>query len=127
MKSAEQPVAIVAAFLPLACYLLLVAAAVYSWAVVGTWPSYGNPDPKDLPVRTVYTIAIIATLVGIASVVVLPVLELAFMAVRRAWRKQWRPHGRRIVAVYGIGALLWIVGVVRWRIDAGGLVNWIFD
>jgi hypothetical protein len=128
MKKAEQPIASVVAMLPLACYVLLVAAACYSWAVVGSWPSYGNPDPKNLPVRAVYTTAIIATLIGIVSVLILPIAELAFMAVRRLWRKEWRLHGTRIVVFYGIGAALWIVDVLRWRrVDASGLVNWIFD
>ena len=114
--------------LPLACYLLLVAAACYSWAVFGSWPSYGNPDPKNLPVRAVYIMASIATLAGIFSVLLLPIAELAFMVLRRVWRQGWRPHGARIVGFYGIGAVLWIVDVLRWRcIDAGGLVNWIFD
>jgi len=114
--------------LPLACYVLLVAAACYSWAVVGRWPSYGTPDPKNLPVRAVHTIASIATLVGIVSVLLLPIAELVCTVVRRLWRKVGRVHDPRIVLFYGIGAVLWIVDVLRWRsIDAGGLVNWIFD
>jgi hypothetical protein len=127
MNKAQQPIATVVALLPLACYVLLVAAACYSWAAVGNWPSYGNPDPKNLPIRAIYTTAIIATLVGIVSVLLLPIAELAFMGVRQLWRKEWRPHGKRIAVFYCIGAVLWIVGFLRWRMDGGGLVNWIFD
>ena|SRR5688500_11422903 len=123
MNKAQQPIATVVALLPLACYVLLTGAACYSWTAFGNWPSYGNPDPKNLPIRAIYTIAAGATLVGIASVLLLPIAEVAFMGVRR----QWRPHGRRIFVLYGIGAVLWIVGLLRWRTDSGGLVNWIFD
>jgi hypothetical protein len=127
MTKTHPPIATALAALPLACYALLVAAAGYTWAAVGNWPSYGNPDPKNLPVRAVYTVAATATLVGLASVILLPIAELALVSVRRLCRKEWLPHSKRVVALYGIGAVLWIVGVLRWRMDAGGLVNWIFD
>ena len=127
MNKAKRPIATTVALLPLACYLLLAGAACYSWVVFGNWPSYGNPDPKNPPVRAVYTIAAIATLVGIISILLLPIVEVAFLSVRRLWRKEWPPHGPRMFVLYGIGAVLWIVGLLRWRTDSGGLVNWIFD
>jgi hypothetical protein len=127
MNKPPSPIALLVAALPLACHLVLVAAACYTWAAVGNWPSYGNPDPKNLPVNAVYTIAITATLIGVASVLVLPMAAVARVAVRRFWCKEWRVPGKRVVLLYGVGALLWIVGVLRWRTDAGGLVNWIFD
>jgi hypothetical protein len=126
-KIQSSTIATVMAALPLACYALLVAAACYTWVAVGNWPSYGNPDPSDLPVQAVYTIAITASLAGITSVLLLPIAELAFLGARRLWRKEWRSHGKRVIVLYGIGAMLWIVGVLRWRMDGGGLVNWIFD
>ncbi len=128
MDRTYHPIATVVSALPLACYILLVAAACYTWVAVGNWPSYGNPDPKNLPVRAVYIVASTATLVGVTSVILLPIAELGFVGVQRLWRKEWRPHGKRVVVLYSIGAMLWIVGVLRWRsIDASGLVNWIFD
>jgi hypothetical protein len=127
MARTPQPIASAVAALPLVCYMLLVAAACYTWVAVGNWPTYGNPDPKNLPIRAVYTAASIATLGGIAAVILLPIAELAFVGVRGLRRKEWRPHGWRVIVLYSIGAVLWIVGVLRWRMDGGGLVNWIFD
>ena len=80
MNKAQKPIATIVALLPLACYVILTGAACYSWAVFGNWPSYGNPDPKNLPVRAVYTLAAVATLVGIVSVLLLPIAEIAFGA-----------------------------------------------
>jgi hypothetical protein len=127
MKNEQQRIATAVAVLPLTCYAVLFAAACYTWFAVGNWPSYGNPDPKNIPSRTIYLVAVVATLIGLISVLLCPIAEFAFMGVRRVWRKEWRPHGKRIVVLYGIGAVFWIVGVLRWRMDGGGLVNWIFD
>ena len=127
MKTRREPFATFVALIPLGCYLLLVAAACYSWAVVGNWPSYGRPDPKDLPIRAVAQVASFATLVGIAAVILCPLAEMVFVGVRGLRRSNWRPHSRRIFVYYAIGAVLWIVGVIGWVTSHGGLVNWIFD
>ena len=127
MNLPNQSIARVAALVPVTCYGMLVAAACYTRVTVGNWPSYGNPDPKDLPHSFVNVAAITASLIGIASVLLLPIAELAFMALRAFWRKEWRPHGIRIVAVFAVGAVLWIAEIVRLRNGAGGLVDWIFD
>ncbi|MGH8020950.1 MAG: hypothetical protein ACREIA_22240 [Opitutaceae bacterium] len=127
MKNPHQPFATTIALLPLACYLVLVAAACHTWFAVGNWPSYGNPDPKNLPVREVYVVAIYATLIGLVSVLLCPIVELAFLGLQRALKKDWKPHGSLVVRTYAIGSILWVIAFLRWLMDAGGLVNWIFD
>ena len=127
MVNRREPLAIAVASLPLACNAVLVAAACYCWAAVGNWPSYGRPDPKDLPLRAVYYSASIATLAGLVSVTLCPLAEMIYLCVQRVRTKQWRLHSARIFALYGIGAALWIIGVIGWVTSKGGLVNWIFD
>jgi len=127
MNVRKQSIARVAALVPVTCYGMLVAAACYTWVTVGNWPSYGNPDPKDLPHSFVNVAAVTATLVGIASVLLLPIAELAFMALRAFLKKEWRPHGIRVVLFFTVGAALWIADFVRFRVGGGGLVEWIFD
>jgi hypothetical protein len=109
--------------MPLLCYLILVAAACYTYFALGHWPSYNNPDPKNLPQPWVYTVTVSAVLLGMLMVICGPV----FMVIRNAWTKTWKVHVSRNVVLYGIGAALWVVGYFRWVLDGSGLVNWIFD
>ena len=126
-KAPASPLATAIALLPLGCYVVLVGAACYTWFAVGNWPTYGNPDPKNLPVRAVYTVAASATLLGLVSVALCPIAEFAVMALRRVLKKNGKPHGKRVGYSYAIGAILWVIDFVRWPMGAGGLVDWIFD
>ena len=135
---AKSPVAVIfdvrqqamhrVSILPAICYAVLFVFACCAAVQIGHWPYYAHPDPKDLPsLRTVYRAASYATLMGLVSVILLPVGHVMFRAFA-AWRK-WRIDQKtRGVALYCAGATLWIIDVVfgltysRWS-----LISWVFD
>jgi hypothetical protein len=97
--------------LPLACYGVLIAYACYAWFQIGHWPYYAHPDPKELPHRVLLNIATFAFLVGICSVIIVPVGYLIWRMVM-AWRKKPAPPHRRPVLWYLAGVALWVLDSV---------------
>ena len=113
---------------PLICYGLVLVYACYAAAVVGHWPYYAHPDPKNLPWPELVNVAMMIVLAGMASVVIVPLSYAVYRSVA-AWRGiRIGPHGK-VILIFCIGALLWIGDVAAefadlpWR----SLAGWVAD
>lgn len=96
--------------LPLACYGALIAYACYAAMVVGHWPYYSHPDPKQLPGRPLVGVFAFITMLGLLSVVVLPAAYGAYRAI--AASKEWTlPAQMKPVLLYSMGAAIWVLDV----------------
>lgn len=96
--------------------ILLHAARVRQ--LLGRWPSYGQPDPKDLPARLVedhFEPAAFAL-----AVLILVVLGAALL------RGESRP-GRRVTFALGLASAATMLGLGLLYLDPGGLVEWWAD
>jgi hypothetical protein len=116
------------AILPLACYAVMLAYACYAAAVVGHWPFYAHPDPKELPVRTLLHIVAIVMLIGALSVLLLPV---SYTIWRSAMKLKDRtvPKHRTWVLLYAAGGIIWLLdfAAVHGRLPWRSLIDWIID
>ena len=114
--------------LPIVCYGLIVAYACYAAAVVGHWPYYAHPDPKDLPLRGLVYVADIILLIGLVTVVLVPIVYGAYRT-KAAWSKVQVPPHRAAVGLYCFGALSWVADVAAefanlpWK----SLAGWVAD
>lgn len=114
--------------LPLACYGALIAYACYAAMVVGHWPYYSHPDPKQLPGRPLVGVFAFITMLGLLSVVVLPAAYGAYRAI--AASKEWKlPAQIKPVLLYSMGAAIWVLDVAAEFNDLPwpSLMSWIFD
>ncbi len=106
--------------LPVAWWAGCVVSAIRAFRFLGYWPSYGQPDPKDLP-QTFWSngepIEIGVSILIVALLGVVPVLIL----MRRAKPLLWIPMG-----LAGL-VLLWTIGFVLLSADPWGVVEWIVD
>ena len=114
--------------LPLLGYAVLLGYAGYATVVIGHWPYYAHPDPKDLPGPTLLRIVSGAMAVSLAMVVALPI----GYAIRRAvaaWKKQsLAPHPAPLL-IYGAGALVWILDLAAefTPLPWSSLTSWMLD
>jgi hypothetical protein len=114
--------------LPLACFLVIVAYACSAAAVIGHWPSYNNPDPKQLPLRPLLYATDLACLTGVLSVMVLPLAYGIARAVATR-RKQLFALRPGTLPLYFSGAALWVVDIIsiRTRGPWPSLLDWFLD
>ena len=114
--------------LPLASYAALLAYACYGAVVVGHWPYYAHPDPKELPVQVLLHIATIIMLMGVLSVLLLPIVYAAWRLVMRL---QHRPvlQDSVWVWVYVAGAIAWIIdfSALHGKMPWHSVISWILD
>ena len=114
--------------LPLACYAIMLAYAGYGALVVGHWPYYAHPDPKELPLEFLLGAVAIVMLVGVAALLLIPIGYVAWR-VAVAMRHQQIDARRKAVIVYSAGALLWVLdfaalhGDMPWH----STLNWLLD
>jgi hypothetical protein len=114
--------------LPLACYAALVVYACYAWIQIGHWPYYAHPDPKELPNRSLLSIASVMFLMGALSVIVIP-FAYSLWRVVAVWRK-WpiSPH-RAPVVLYLAGLAFWSLDYVAVFADLPwtSTISWLLD
>lgn len=113
---------------PLICFVILFAYACYGWAVVGHWPYYAHPDPKQLPFRPLLRLVSLVTFAGVLSLLVLPVAYAVARTVA-ATRKQTLVLPQSTLPLYFTGTALWVADFVV--LKAGGpwhsMLNWLLD
>ena len=116
------------ALLPLACYAVMFAYACYGAAVVGHWPYYAHPDPKELPLRTLLYVVTIIMLIGALSVLLLPIGYAVWRLVLKL-KDRAVPKHRTWVLLYAVGAAVWIIDFVgvRVRMPWRSLIEWMID
>jgi hypothetical protein len=114
--------------LPLACYALLFAYACYGAVVVGHWPYYAHPDPKQLPVRALAFAATFILLVGAFALLLLPVGYAIWRLILKL-KQQAAPNHRVWVILYAAGATFWIAdyAALHRRLPWHSIINWILD
>jgi hypothetical protein len=95
----------------------MFAHAVRASQFLGRWPTYGRPDPKDLPGFLLDERAEIA--IGYAIAIVVAAGSTFF-----ARRLPWLP--RLLAGVAGI-LCLWMVAFLLAQVDPGGVVEWYVD
>jgi hypothetical protein len=100
--------------------VLVVAARLY----LGHWPSYGDPDPKDLPTAFEPLYGLVwggfGVLLALASAVLpIGVIVLAVLAIRGG--------SRQYVPVLALGLAPWVVVVWFFLADPGGFIEWLAD
>ncbi|MEO7413889.1 MAG: hypothetical protein ABIZ81_11075 [Opitutaceae bacterium] len=114
--------------LPLICYAVLVGFASYAASRVGHWPHYSAPDPTELAVHPLTFFVTLTTLLGLFSVVALPIAYGAYRGIA-AW-KNW-PAARVTAALwlFLLGATVWILDVAaeHTQLPWSSLTGWIFD
>jgi len=104
-------------FLP-AAWLGIVVHAYRARGVLGRWPTYNQPDPKDLPLWLVRdhderVVAVVA-----AAVLVLLGAILLYRVTR---------PGMRVAGAVGLSTLGAVVGLGLMYFDPGGLFEWWAD
>jgi hypothetical protein len=114
--------------LPLACFVAMFAYACYGAAVVGHWPYYAHPDPKELPHRVLLHVTGAFMLVGAASLVLVPPGYGVWRAVTHL-REGRTPKHRRWVWIYCAGATPWFLDWVAMvsRAPWHSVISWLLD
>ncbi|RXK55768.1 hypothetical protein ESB00_07745 [Oleiharenicola lentus] len=114
--------------LPLVCFLVLFAYGCYGTVVVGHWPYYAHPDPKELPLRPLSYAVALTSLAGILAVLALPIAYTVARGIA-AWRKQPLTLRHGTLPLYFMGSALWVADFVVMK--SGGpwhsLLSWIMD
>ena len=99
------------ATLALVAGLVVVGFAVVSLMRLGHWPSYGNPDPKDLKLPFLHIAALFSYPIGLLSVIA---GLLWLMASPAKW-------SRANALVLGAAAIVWCCVI------PGRLLEWLLD
>jgi hypothetical protein len=102
---------------PLGLWAAMVTHAIRASRFLGRWPSYGQPDPKDLPPFLLNER--LEAFVGYGLVI------CGTGALTYATRRL-RPVRRLIISAIGV-VLLWAVAWVLAWLDPGGVVEWYVD
>ena len=111
-------VALSMAAFPVLVILALLGYAIEAWAFLGHWPSYANPDPKQLGWWVQHS-ALQLAFMGFPVASILAIC----MAVFGRKRSRDFPFWAVIVTAVVSTALL----VTYCRTDPGGLLNWFWD
>jgi len=114
--------------LPLVCYAAVLCYACYAASLLGHWPYYAHPDPKELPGPSFVTIAGLVVLLGLLSVIVLPFGYGIYRAIA-AWKKHPVTSQTKPVLLYCAGAALWVLDVAPefMRLPWSSLASWVMD
>lgn len=107
---------------PLLWLCMLYGLGIYAWLRLGHWPSYGNPDPKDMDdfvsVQIITILFASLALFGWPIMMVAAALALASERVFRLRRHGWG----FLIAAIGVGLTWWQIAC-----DPAGLSNWMMD
>src|SRR5687767_13461639 len=111
--------------LPLVCYVLLFAYAGYGAFVIGHWPYYAHPDPRELPLRVLLHTAVIIMLAGALSLIVLPMGYAMWRLVMKL-KHRAVPQHRTWVMLYLIGSIIWVAdfAALQGRMPWHSILNW---
>jgi hypothetical protein len=117
-----------AALLPLACYAVLFGYAGYGWWMMGHWPYYAHPDPKELPRRVLLSIATVAFIVGALFLVLIPIAYAGWRGAA-SWRKRPTAPHRKTVLWYSAGLAVWVLDMIPEFTDApwSSNISWLLD
>ena len=107
----------VVAWAPLGLWIAMLVHAVRASRFLGRWPSYAQPDPKDMPPFLLNED--LETAVGYAFV-------LCGTGVLLYVTRELRPVRRLIVSTIGI-VFLWAAAWLLAWFDPGGVVEWYVD
>lgn len=107
------------AFAPAALWLAFMAFAVRACNVLGYWPSYGRPDPKNLP-DSVLSMEWVDTSLALSFLALAAFLGL--LGLRRFVPKHWW-----LLAASCVWLLAWGTSFALFRADPWGVVAWVFD
>jgi hypothetical protein len=113
-------VVLLLAWLPAALWVAFVVGAVRAWAFLGYWPSYGHPDPKDLPTE----FGPVPEWMEVAS---FPLAAAALTCFSLYCFRQALPKRWWLWAAVGLWPLAWLLVYELARIDPGGVLDWAFD
>jgi hypothetical protein len=108
------------AWLPMAYWIFCLVAATRVWLWQGTWPSYGHPDPKDLPQHfgpVPEWLECVVPLASFVALIAISILAMRWMLPRRWW----------LWASVLTWALAWVVTYGIMLADLGGAVEWFSD
>ena len=105
--------------LPLVVWLAVAIYAARVRLVVGHWPTYGDPDPKDVALPGEPWSGVL-DLSG-----ALPLAALAYLAARYVNRRVDARKRRRFAIL--ISTCVGLVGIALLWTDPGGLLNWFAD
>ena len=114
--------------LPLACYVVLIGYACYSWSQTGHWPYYAHPDPQELPHGWLLPLTSIVLLVGLISLVVIPAGYVVGRAIAAGKGRSMSLH-RHTVMLYLAGATLWVLDLAAEFTAApwSSTISWLLD
>jgi hypothetical protein len=108
--------------IPLIGYLVLFCFGAYAAFVVGHWPFYGNPDPKDLPTGGFREVVLLTSTIAAAAT---PVLVTTFLA--RLWEGAWPLRTKRFEGcALALAAAFWGFELFHLQ-SAGCLANWLLE
>ncbi len=105
--------------IPLLAILLFYAFVVAVRLVIGHWPAYGNPDPKQLPecllpLEVAVTLLLIA--VGAGPALLVPVVIAA-----------WHDRFRWLLGPAAAYLASWFLLVALAYLDPSGFFDWLAD
>lgn len=114
--------------LPIVCFGVMLAYACYGATVVGHWPYYAHPDPKELPGRMLFQAVAIVMLIGVASVVCLPVGYTIWRCIC-VMRKAPPTRHRVWILWYLAGVSIWLLDYAaeHRRLPWHSVISWILD
>lgn len=114
---ATQRVLLTLPWLWLGLLALLLIGAV---GQQGSWPSYGQPDPKDIAVLgALVTPLILLMMITLAS------LPFGFLfTVFSIWQGAPYAMNKKHTVLYVLGVLLFLIVVIG---DTAGLMTWLMD
>ena len=102
--------------------------ACYGAFVVGHWPYYAHPDPKELPLRALLNAVAIVMLAGALSLVLLPIVYGLWRLVVKL-KHRAVPNHRTWLILYTTGAMIWIVDftALHGRMPWHSILSWLLD
>ena len=109
------------ATLPVLAFLTLFSFALRARWSLGRWPSYSNPDPKDLGFDFHYWLSGLTLNVSVLAQVLLTVLAIVSWA---GWLRAYR-WSAFLAALVCTATLCLLIGVL-W-LDPVGLMEWYVD
>lgn len=108
-------------FLLLAPYASILLHAVYCYFLVGHWPSYNNPDPKNLP-SILGLAASILWLAALVSIALYPLTSLFLKALRKTDANRQERVFSWHLGVFLAGLFFWVLDIqyihlISWELD----------
>ena len=112
--------------LPFLAHVALFGYAIYVANLVGHWPTYGNPDPSDVPWKFLSAVFAVSTVGSYFLILILPLIFLTchLISHHRSKSHDWL---RLPWAAYLAGTVVWGIDFYILHHGSGSLANWILD